>query len=189
MAGESLSLEEIKKKEKKQHRKEARNREFEKEASLNMNSLMDIFVNVLIYLLMNYSTSPVDITQSPERQLPKSTTTLPIKHTTTIGVTKRSILVNRKKVCDVRDGRVDPSLKKDKDASSYMIIPLFESLKAAATKRKKIAKYNKAIKFKGFATIVADSDMPFRLLSEIMYTAGQAEFGKFKFAVVKKGSG
>lgn len=189
MAGEKLSLEELKRKEKKAARKAARDHDMDKEATLNMNSLMDIFVNVLIYLLMNYSTSPVDISQSPERKLPKSTTTLPIKHSTTIGVTKRSILVNRAKVCDVRDGRVDPSLKKDKQASSYMILPLFEKLKEAATKRKKIAKYNKSIKFKGVVMIVGDENMPFRLLSEIMYTAGQAEFGKFKFAVVRKGSG
>lgn len=184
-----ISLEELKRKAKKQARAEKRKRELDESVSLKVTSLMDIFVNVLIYLLMNYSTSPVDITQSPERRLPKSSTQLPIKHTTTIGVTKKSILVNRKKVCDVRDGRVDPSLKKDKQASSYMILPLFESLKEAATKRKKIAKFNKSIKFKGMVTIVADEKMPFRLLSEIMYTAGQAEFGKFKFAVIKGGSG
>lgn len=189
MSGEKLSTEELKRKAKKAKRKEARERDAQGNATVNMNSLMDIFVNVLIYLMMNYSTSPIDVTQSSERTLPKSTTKLPLKHTTTIGVTKRSILVNREKVCDVRDGRVDASLKKDKQASSYMILPLFEKLKEAATKRKKIAKLNKAIKFKGIVMIVADENMPFRLLSEIMYTAGQAEFGKFKFAVVKKGSG
>ena len=36
------------------------------------------------------------------------------------------------------------------------------------------------------AAVVADKDTPYRLVLEVMYTAGQAEFGKFKFAVVKR---
>lgn len=157
----------------------------EEKTELKMTSLMDIFVNVLIYLLMNYSSSPVDVAQTEERKLPTSTAQLPIKHTTTIGITTRAILVNRKKVCDVRDGTVDAQLKKDQQPSSYLILPLLDKLKEAANKRKKLAKFNSAIKFEGIVTIVADSRMPFRLLSEIMYTAGQASFGKFKFAVIK----
>ena len=175
-----------KKKFKKAYKKAVRSAELEKKAELQMNSLMDIFVNVLIYLLMNYSTSPVDVSQTEERRLPESYSKLQLKHTTTLGVTTKAILVNRKKVCPLQDGRVDPALKKDKQAQSYLIVPLLEKLKEAASKRKKIAKFNKAIQFKGIVTIVADERMPFRLLSEIMYTAGQAEFGKFKFAVVRK---
>jgi len=68
-----------------------------------------------------------------------------------------------------------------------LITPLFKELKEDVQKQKKIAKYNPSAAFKGEVTIVADQDMSFRLLSEVMYTAGQAEFSKFKFAVVKKG--
>jgi biopolymer transport protein ExbD len=181
------SMLEEKRKAKKEFKKAVRNAEFSKKAELNVTSLMDIFVNVLIYLLMNYSTSPVDITQSKERELPKSITRLDVKHSTTIGITTRSILVNRKKVCDVLKNTVDPSLKKDKQASSYMIMPLFNRLKEEVQKQKTIEKYNPNAAFKGEITIVADRNMSFRLLSEIMYTAGQAEYSKFKFAVVKKG--
>ena len=174
-----------KKKKKKAYKKAVRAAELERPADLQMNSLMDIFVNVLIYLLMNYSTSPVDVSQTDERTLPKSSSTLQLKHTTTVGITTKAILVNRKKVCDVQDGRVNSNDKKDKQAQNYLIVPLYEKLKEAATKRKKIAKFNKAVDFKGIVTIVADYRMQFRLLSEIMYTAGQAEFGKFKFAIVR----
>lgn len=182
----SSNIEE-KRKQKKAKKKAIRDAELEKKAILQVTSLMDIFVNVLIYLLMNYSTSPVDISQSKERTLPKSITRADVKHSTTIGVTTKSILVNRKKVCEVLKNTVDPSLKKDKQASAYMIMPLFKRLKEEVQKQKKIAKYNPAAAFKGVVTIVADQNMSFRLLSEVMYTAGQAEFSKFKFAVVKKG--
>ncbi len=178
-----MSLAELQRIQRKKQKRAGRAKE--EKTELKMTSLMDIFVNVLIYLIMSYSTSPIDVAQTDERKLPTSTAKLPIKPTTTIGITTKAILVNRKKVCDVRDGTVDAQLKKDQQPSSYLILPLLERLKDAANKRKKLAKFNSAIKFKGIVTIVADSRMPFRLLSEIMYTAGQASFGKFKFAIVK----
>lgn len=155
--------------------------------TLKMDSLMDIFTNILIYLLMNFSTQPVALSQTDELTIPNSNTKLALEHTVAVAVTKSAILVDRKKVCDIRDGRVDASLKKDRQASSYYITPLFEALKVAATKKKRIAKYNKEVKFEGLITVVGDHRVPFRLLSEVMYTAGQAEFGRFKFAVIKTG--
>ena len=172
---------------KKQLKKALRDAEFGSEAELKMTSLMDIFVNVLIYLLMNYSTSPVDVQQTEDRKLPKSTTKIAVKDAITIGVTKKMILVNKKRVCEVQDGSVDASYKKDKKADSYVIMPLFKALKDAANKAKKLSRRNSSIKFKGEVMIVADRNMPFRLLAEVMYTAGQAEYGKYRFAVIRSG--
>lgn len=118
-----------------------------------------------------------------DRHLPISTTAKHLfQHSTLLGITKKAILVNRKKACDVFDGGVDSSLKKDKQASSYMIMPLYMRLREAMERRKKLAQYNKAHKFRGLLTMLLDRDIPFRLLSEAMYTAGQAEFGTFHLA-------
>lgn len=182
---ESLSLVELQRMQRKKAKRSERTAAMDEKAEVNMTSLMDIFVNVLIYLLMSYSSSPVDVSQTDELKLPGSSSQLPIENTTSVGITTRVILVDRKKICDVRDGTVDAQLKKDQQASSYEILPLLESLKDAANRQKKLAKFNSAIQFKGIVTIVADHRMTFRLLSEIMYTAGQAEFGKFKFAIIK----
>ena len=51
------------------------------------------------------------------------------------------------------------------------------------------ARYNKKkqeLQFKGLLTIIADRRVPFRLLTEVLYTAGQAEYGAYKFAVIKE---
>ena len=61
-----------------------------------------------------------------------------------------------------------------------------EALTEAADNEKKIAQYSQSKVFKGIAILIADKRIPFRLLSEVMYTAGQAEYGNFKFAVIKK---
>jgi hypothetical protein len=42
-------------------------------------------------------------------------------------------------------------------------------------------------KFDGVLTIIAHNETMYRLLTEVLYTAGQAEFQKFKFAVIKGG--
>ncbi len=34
--------------------------------------------------------------------------------------------------------------------------------------------------------LVADQGLPYRLISEILYTAGQAEYGKYRLLVLKK---
>ena len=39
--------------------------------------------------------------------------------------------------------------------------------------------------YKPVVTIIADQTTPYRLVTEVMYTAGQAELSKFKFAVIK----
>jgi len=36
--------------------------------------------------------------------------------------------------------------------------------------------------------VIADQSTPYRLLSEVLYTAGQAEFGKYRLMVLKGAS-
>jgi biopolymer transport protein ExbD len=36
-------------------------------------------------------------------------------------------------------------------------------------------------------TIIADKTTPYRLLTEVMYTAGKAEFQKYRLVVLQKG--
>jgi len=43
------------------------------------------------------------------------------------------------------------------------------------------------VPFKGRLLLQCDREIPFSLLREVMYTAGQAQFGEFKFVVYKEG--
>lgn len=106
----------------------------------------------------------------------------PLRHLTRISITQTKMLVNRRMTFELKDGRVAPSLKMDKQASSYMILPLYERLKEALSKGKKIAKYTKE-PFKRELLLYVDPKVPFRTLAEVMYTAGQAEFKHFYLAV------
>jgi hypothetical protein len=153
-------------------------------ATLTMNSLMDILTILLVFLLKNYSTDAVSVTPSSDLDIPKGMTALTPEQTVAITVSKSAILVDNAMVLAVKDGKVDANQKRGGE-DGYFIIPLNKSLVDAVEKQRRIAAVNpSAGKSLGIATIIMDGETPFRLLTEIMYSAGQAEFSKFKFLVV-----
>lgn len=153
-------------------------------AKLTMNSLMDILTILLVFLLKSYSTDAVQVTPSSDLDLPKGKTALTPDQTVAITVSKSAVLVDNAMVLTVKDGKVDAAQKRGGD-DGYFIIPLNKALADAVEKQRRIAAVNpSAGKSLGIATVIMDGETPFRLLTEIMYTAGQAEFSKFKFLVI-----
>jgi hypothetical protein len=153
-------------------------------ATLTMNSLMDILTILLVFLLKNYSTDAVQVTPSSDLDLPKGMTALMPEQTVAITVSKSAIFVDNAMVLTVKDGKVDANQKLGGD-DGYFIIPLNKALADAVEKQRRIAAVNpSAGKSLGIATVIMDGDTPFRLLTEVMYSAGQAEFSKFKFLVI-----
>lgn len=152
---------------------------------LAITSLMDILTVLLIFLLKNYSNNPVNITQSSDLKLPHSSAQIEPEDAVPIAITARQILVNDHPVAQLIEGKVDPSLKRD-GPQGFFITPLFDRLSEEADKQKRIAKYNTAQEFKGMALVIAHKETNYRLLNEVLYTAGQAQFSQFKFAVIKR---
>lgn len=167
-----------------------RKREYEK-PEINIVAMMDMMTIILVYLLKSYGSDPVQITPSQDTQLPLSSASLSPQEAVQVAISERVILVNDKKVAGVKDGQVMPEYKKDNSPNSMYIVPLFDALENESERQKMFARYNKQkqeLQFKGLLTIIADKRVPFRLLTEVLYTAGQAEYGQYKFAVIKKES-
>lgn len=160
-------------------------RDQEDPGALTITSLMDILTILLVFLLKSYSANPVNITMSDDLQLPGSSAQIEPEEAVPVAVTARQILVNDSPVAEVIDGKVDVSAKRDGEMG-FFIEPLFEALNKEADKQKRIAKHNTAQEFKGLALVIAHQDTNYRLLNEVLYTAGQAQFSQFKFAVIKK---
>lgn len=125
-------------------------------------------------------------------QVPFSTTaTEKPTHHTIVSVGQKALLVNRKLTLHLEKGRISAAYKKDRQANSYMVLPLFERLKEAAKRYKKIAKFSKKsskkFRFLGRLHLVLDARLPYRTLTEVMYTAGQSGFDKFTLLVCAKG--
>lgn len=167
-------------------RKKRKRRPMEEPGGLTMNSLMDVMTIILVFLLKSYSTNPVQLKQAEDLKLPFSTSQLQPVESTAITVTLNNLIVDDEPVLKYENGAVAES---DRSSGGYLIDALFQKLQDEVDHQKKIAAFNKNAQFEGIVTIIADRNVPFNLLSQVMYTAGQAQFSKFKFAVIKGEAG
>ena len=154
---------------------------------LNINSMMDLMTIILVFLIDSYGNNPIQVKASPDLLIPRSNSQLSPQDTMQITITRQSIVVGDNSVVALRDGAVDKTQKKGGENSLY-IQPLFDRLTDEVSKHKNIAQLRKK-PFEGVVTIVADRTTPYRLVTEVMYTAGQAQLNQFKFAVVKQPQG
>ena len=150
---------------------------------LNIMPMMDMMTILLIFFLKDFSVSTQNITMGEDMMLPSSTARAKVEKAVEVTVTKRAILVENEIVAAVKKGEVDSSLKRD-GQSSFLINPLLDMLQKHATRLKKLEKRGFS-KFEGEMLLVADQTTPYRLISEVLYTAGQAEFGKYRLIVLK----
>lgn len=153
---------------------------------LLINSLMDAFIIVLIFLLRSFGADPVQIRESSELKLPDSTSTKPLEDAVVISVTASSILVDDRKVVDLSGGRVDEAHMRG-GQDGLLIDPLFEALHEKIKHIQLIRARQGRDATGGVALIVAHRVTSYRLITEILYTAGQAAFDKFKFVATEAG--
>lgn len=166
-----------------QKSRDRRKKELDDEGGVTINSLMDAVTIILIFLLMNFSTDSLKISPSEKLDLPRSVTQSgPKERTMTLTVTSEGILVDDEEVVKIKDNKLQTS-----EPGSMLINPL----KSALDKKvKKVKDFNSRLKKGGaqdLITIIIHGGTHFDLVSKVMYTAGQATFKKFKFAVIKGG--
>ena len=183
-----------------------RKRRKEREAAgeireLNITAMMDMMTIILVFLLKSYSATSVNMASSGDVAPPISTTRLAPKDTVTVTVTRcapgpdhpcrpgtGSILVGEKSVLQYEDDQIPGNVKVGGD-TGLLVEPLREALQKEVDKIKSIARYNPAVEFTGELSVVGDRNMPYRMLTEILYTAGQVELDSYRFVVIKGGKG
>ena len=167
-------------------KKEIRDHEDEIE-ELNITAMLDMMTILLVFLLKSYAASATAITLSEDLTLPMSSSQQRVEEAIKVTVTQKSITVEDKVVVNLTNGAVDPSAKKDGDAG-YFITPLFNKLREEVEKLEKIAKYNRGMAFQGKIIVIGDKKISYRLLTEVLYTAGQAKMGQFRLMVLRQAS-
>lgn len=82
---------------------------------------------------------------------------------------------------------VDKAYKEDADENSFLIVPLQKVLEE---KVKAEQEENRELKreFKGMVNIICDRAIPFRLVAEVVHTAGTAQLSNMRFAIIKVSS-
>ena len=150
---------------------------------LNITPMMDMMTIILVFLLKSFTSSATLVNMDNNLSLPPSQTRLAPKQAVPVTITKRVVLVEGDAVAPITNGRIDPQLKRDGD-NGYYITPLVDTLSKVARREKKVAEMT-GQKFDGELTIIADKNTPYRLLTEILYSCGQAEYANFRLLVLK----
>jgi len=158
---------------------------------LNITAMLDLMTIILVFLLKSMSASSASIPQSKDLTLPNSIiTTEAAQEGVVIVVSKTQILVGDDPNPIVllpgpeqlAQSGVDTKYKRSGPNDMY-IVPLANALSHARETDKAIRQAKGLDPSSSEAVIVADATTPYRLLLEVLFTAGQSEFGKYHLMV------
>jgi biopolymer transport protein ExbD len=150
---------------------------------LNITPMMDMMTIILVFLLKTFTSATTFISQDQNLALAPSNTRMQAKQAAMLTITKRVVLVEGEAVAPVNNGKIDPALKRDGE-NGYFITPLVDLLNRLSNKERKVAELTKG-KFDGELMVVADRNTPYRLLTEVLYSCGQAGYANYRLLVLK----
>lgn len=152
-------------------RMQRRTKRAKRTGSLNMVSLMDIFTILVFFLLVQSSQVEV-LPNADTLELPESVADQRARETVLVMVTDEDILVNGQRVM----ATPDPDSKYDLSALKD----------ALASQAKRITEDKEAVdaEDRGEVTVMADKNLPFRLIKRIMESCVSTNYGKVSFAVL-----
>ena len=160
---------------------------------LNITSMMDMMTIILVFLLKSFATTDVTVAPSAELQLPYSNAEQAPELAVNLVVARDQIVVDGVPVIrlttipdEAHPGSELIAIPED-EKRGQVVTKLYDRLLEKAEASKAIGEQSgsEAHAFKGRILIQCDKGLPFSVLREVMYTAGQAQFGEFKFIVYK----
>jgi biopolymer transport protein ExbD len=169
----------------------ARNRVDQEINFLNITAMLDMMTIILVFLLKSLSASTASLPQSEDLKLPKSVLSIEMASEPeglSIIVSRAQILVGETVVCpvppDAANYGVEAKYKRG-SRNDYYIVPLGSALQAWREADKRIRTATGKDPSHSEAILIGDVLMPYRLMTEVMYTLGQTEFTKFHLMVLE----
>jgi biopolymer transport protein ExbD len=151
---------------------------------IQITSMVDMFVILLVFLLKSYSTSPVIISPKAGLRLPESNSPADPVDVVKMVVSTDGIFVEDKKIMDLSNGVI---AKQEFDSNDPQFIRhLYDALNERAKLAKSISQVNDSFEFDGKILVEADRTLPYDMLKRVMYTSMMAGYSDIKFAVVSR---
>lgn len=151
---------------------------------IQITSMVDMFVILLVFLLKSFSTSPVNITPKAGLNVPESTSSVDPVDVVKLIVSRDGVFVEDEKIIDLTQGQLN---KTDVDVNDAQFIrKLYEALDQHAQKAKAISEVNTEFEFDGKILLQADRDLSYDILKRVMYTSMMAGYADVKLAVASK---
>jgi biopolymer transport protein ExbD len=163
------------------------------EGTLSITSMMDMMTIILVFLLKSYQTENVSVAASDDLQIPISSAEKSPKLAVNVVVSRKDIVVDGEWVLDLEqsvEGGNDQLVVPDDEKRGQLIAKLYDMMLEKAETAKDLGARTGSddFDFKGEVLLQVDKRMPFTIVREVMFTAGQAQFSNFRFVVIK-GSG
>jgi len=148
------------------------------DVKLNLNSMMDMFTIILLFLLKVYSTDGQLVQPSDYLTLPKSTVEKVPEVALDLSISKEWVVINDKPVVKVAD-----LLNSDQ-----IIIPeLQQELMNYAIEAEKMQE-RIGMPFSGSIAIQGDKNIPYKVLVKVMATCGKSKYPNMRLFVYQKSS-
>lgn len=146
---------------------------------LNITSMIDMFTLMVVFLLQNYSSQGQLVTPAQGLVLPRSSVERMAVQGLTIKLSKGAILVEDAVIVDSTGYE---ALLAQKDFR-------IESLATVLTKYSEQARVSAdrfGTEFSGRISIQGDVDIPYNVLTRVMYTCGQSGYPNMNLVVYRK---
>ena len=146
---------------------------------LNITSMIDMFTLMVVFLLKNYSAQGQLVTPAENLLLPTSSVEKMANEALSVKVSRNTIMVENTIV-------VDPATFKQILAQKeFLITPLYKVLNERATAARKQSELYKT-EFSGKISIQGDVEIPYNILTRVMYTCGQAGYPVMNLVVYRR---
>lgn len=158
--------------------RQARRRRGGEEVKLNITSMMDMFTIILVFLIKNFSTEGAIVTPADNLTLPKSSVERKAKEALGVKISRNTIMVENDLVVDAQ------AYEKLLQQKEFLITSLHDALVHYAEEGKKMAAIS-GTPFSGDITIQGDVEIPYSVLTRVMYTCGQAGYPNMNLFVYR----
>ena len=143
------------------------------EVNINLTALLDVLTNLLFFLLIGFAAQQSSIEIEPGLDLPGSSSEAPPKTGPTITIARAELRMDKERLAPLRGGNVGGS------PPGQRIEVLYRRLVRLKTERgsRTLAKDDALL-------VMCDKDASYQLLHQVLNTAAEAGYPKFRMAVL-----
>ena len=156
---------------------------------VSITSLMDAMTIILSFLMFNHAYAPLSINQNDKLHVAFSCTKSELQGAAKVEIQSDAIYCNQQRSALLREENgvrtVDEKAKAG-GKSSYLIEDLKAQLEAYKQQLTEVEKRGgRQYQTKNWLLVVADIATPVRIIKEVLYTAKEAGYERFMFAVIR----
>lgn len=151
------------------------------DATLNLTSMVDMFMMITIFLLMVFDANGQILFMSKDIHLPEAVHGVLLQRAPVVAVSPDAVTLDGRQIVDVADLQ--------KDDAVWDIPSLEEALRDEKRKYERDHASDADHPFTGMINIQADKKILFKVIKRVMYSCNQSGYGNINFAALVVGKG